>query len=242
MKYVLLAIVLIPCALFALVLTAFFLEMLLCAFLQLVTFYRKTEWFWRFIAFFFGIGICVRGTGDLLASALIFVILVLEGVSRAWGPKWDKLKARVDDDVWIVMGDFFTSDKKEKAEGSQPVLQPLAEESRPQEVSRPKKKETEKIQIDKEAWKEAFLGDYAKPRHKRKKKSPEPLWCSFGSQPSRHARKKTRRSNSSWNTLIMLCIPIFWPILILRVFCSTGPSKPLDAYDYEQHLKSNRRN
>ncbi|MDD3037302.1 hypothetical protein [Bacteroides sp.] len=65
----------------------------------------------------------------------------------------------------------------------------------------------------------------------------------------RREKKKVERSsdgsfNINWNLVLMCLIPLFWPVLILRLFYNDKSNKSvpkLDAYDYEQHLKCNRR-
>lgn len=61
-------------------------------------------------------------------------------------------------------------------------------------------------------------------------------------------RKRAEKGGVNLTYLLMCLIPLFWPILILRVLCYDKRSKyskksyELDAYDYEQHLKSNSKN
>lgn len=57
-------------------------------------------------------------------------------------------------------------------------------------------------------------------------------------------KRKERPSNANWNLVLMCLIPLFWPVLIFRLFFNDKGHKQvdkLDAYDYEQHLKCNRR-
>jgi len=61
-------------------------------------------------------------------------------------------------------------------------------------------------------------------------------------KPSIVSRKAKNEPSFNWNLFIMILIPLFWPILIFRFFFAdkqTDKSGQLDAYDYEQHLKSN---
>lgn len=55
--------------------------------------------------------------------------------------------------------------------------------------------------------------------------------------------KTSRRvSNSSMNKMLMYLIPIFWPYLIIKSILSEKQAKiDMTPYDYEQHLKSNRK-
>ena len=61
-------------------------------------------------------------------------------------------------------------------------------------------------------------------------------------------RKRAEKGGVNLTYLLMCLIPLFWPILILRILCYDKRSKyskksyELDAYDYEQHLKSNSKN
>ena len=60
-----------------------------------------------------------------------------------------------------------------------------------------------------------------------------------------YRRKNNRKTAFSRgghpNALLMWMIPLFWPILIFRTFFRDKQVGKLDAYDYEQHLKSNGR-
>lgn len=43
----------------------------------------------------------------------------------------------------------------------------------------------------------------------------------------------------NWNYILMWMIPLFWPILVFRTFFGDKQVGELNAYDYEQHLRSN---
>ena len=56
--------------------------------------------------------------------------------------------------------------------------------------------------------------------------------------PKRYQR--TARDNRNLNKAILWAIPVFWPVLIARMFFSGKTYKPtMDEYDYEQFLKGN---
>lgn len=56
--------------------------------------------------------------------------------------------------------------------------------------------------------------------------------------PNRH--KRNANGGTNWNKVILWAIPIFWPILIARMFLSGKTYKPtMNEYDYEQFLKGN---
>lgn len=56
---------------------------------------------------------------------------------------------------------------------------------------------------------------------------------------SRKSVTKTGSSSISWNYILMWMIPLFWPYLIFRTFFRDKQVGELNAYDYEQHLRSN---
>ena len=50
--------------------------------------------------------------------------------------------------------------------------------------------------------------------------------------------KRDANGNTNWNKVILWAIPLFWPILIARMFLSGKTYKPtMNEYDYEQFLK-----
>lgn len=53
------------------------------------------------------------------------------------------------------------------------------------------------------------------------------------------SRKHKNEPSFNWNLLIMILIPLFWPILIFRFFFADKQTGKLDAYDYEQHQRTN---
>ena len=58
----------------------------------------------------------------------------------------------------------------------------------------------------------------------------------------RHPKRYKRNDYGgiNWNKAILWAIPIFWPILIVKMFLSGKTYKPtLNEYDYEQFLKGN---
>ena len=55
-------------------------------------------------------------------------------------------------------------------------------------------------------------------------------------------RPPLRRKNRRMNNIPLWAIPLFWPILILRFILRDKPRKTdMSPFDYEQHLKSNRK-
>ena len=56
---------------------------------------------------------------------------------------------------------------------------------------------------------------------------------------SRKSVTKTGSSSINWNYILMWMIPLFWPYLIFRTFFRDKQVGELNAYDYEQHLRSN---
>ena len=58
--------------------------------------------------------------------------------------------------------------------------------------------------------------------------------------PYRYKRNANGNTNTNWNKVILWAIPLFWPILIARLFLSGKTYKPtMNEYDYEQFLKGN---
>lgn len=58
--------------------------------------------------------------------------------------------------------------------------------------------------------------------------------------PNRYMRNANANGNANLNKVILWAIPIFWPILIARLFLSGKTYKPrMNEYDYEQFLKGN---
>lgn len=58
----------------------------------------------------------------------------------------------------------------------------------------------------------------------------------------RHPKRYKRNGDggTNWNKVILWAIPIFWPILIARIFLSGKTYKStMNEYDYEQFLKGN---
>ena len=58
----------------------------------------------------------------------------------------------------------------------------------------------------------------------------------------RHPKRYQRnaKDNRNLNKAILWAIPVFWPVLIARMFFSGKTYKPtMDEYDYEQYLKGN---
>lgn len=58
----------------------------------------------------------------------------------------------------------------------------------------------------------------------------------------RHPKRYKRNGDGgiNWNKAILWAIPIFWPILIAKMFLSGKTYKPtMNEYDYEQFLKGN---
>lgn len=52
----------------------------------------------------------------------------------------------------------------------------------------------------------------------------------------------SRRKNKRINNLLLWAIPFYWPMLILRFILRDKPRKTdMSPYDYEQHLKSNKK-
>ena len=52
----------------------------------------------------------------------------------------------------------------------------------------------------------------------------------------------SRRKNRRMNNILLWAIPFFWPIQILRFILRDKPRKTdMSPFDYEQHLKSNRK-
>lgn len=74
---------------------------------------------------------------------------------------------------------------------------------------------------------------------KESKKTNESFFSS--TKPVSPHHKKTRSSGVNWNFILMCLIPLFWPVLIFRVFFGGKPAGELNEYDYEQHLKCNRK-
>ena len=55
-------------------------------------------------------------------------------------------------------------------------------------------------------------------------------------------RRLSRRNKRRMNNILLWAIPFFWPILILRFILRDKPRKTdMSPFDYEQHLKSNRK-
>ena len=55
-------------------------------------------------------------------------------------------------------------------------------------------------------------------------------------------RLLSRRKNRCMNNIMLWVVPFFWPILILRFILRDKPRKTdMSPFDYEQHLKSNRK-
>jgi hypothetical protein len=62
----------------------------------------------------------------------------------------------------------------------------------------------------------------------------------FAKYQERHPNRYMRNGNANLNKVILWAIPIFWPILIARLFLSGKTYKPrMNEYDYEQFLKGN---
>ena len=56
------------------------------------------------------------------------------------------------------------------------------------------------------------------------------------------SHRPSRRKNRHMNNILLWAIPFFWPILILRIILRDKPRKTdMSPFDYEQHLKSNRK-
>lgn len=52
----------------------------------------------------------------------------------------------------------------------------------------------------------------------------------------------SRRKSKRMNNLLLWAVPFYWPILILRFMLREKPRKAdMTPYDYEQHLKSNKK-
>ncbi len=75
------------------------------------------------------------------------------------------------------------------------------------------------------------IEDTSKAEDKRKETSP-------AKSAFRHNRRRTS-SMGRMNYILMWIIPVFWPVLIFQAFFRDKQAGKLDAYDYEQHLKSN---
>lgn len=56
---------------------------------------------------------------------------------------------------------------------------------------------------------------------------------------SHKSMRKKESSRMNWNYILMWIIPLFWPVLIFRTFFGDKQVGELNAYDYEQHLRSN---
>lgn len=72
---------------------------------------------------------------------------------------------------------------------------------------------------------------------KKSKETQGGLWSSRKSVSNR--RRKVASSDVNWNFILMCLIPLCWPILIFQTFFGDKQAGELNAYDYEQHLKSN---
>ncbi|WP_373155346.1 hypothetical protein [Bacteroides cellulosilyticus] len=83
--------------------------------------------------------------------------------------------------------------------------------------------------MDKIVRKFAGTEEESTPKKKKKNKS-------FS---SRSSVTKTGSSSINWNYILMWMIPLFWPYLIFRTFFRDKQVGELNAYDYEQHLRSN---
>lgn len=71
-----------------------------------------------------------------------------------------------------------------------------------------------------------------------KAKKPD---SSFYTTSIHDKRKKTSKRGINYNYLLLWLIPLFWPFLIFQTFFRDKPAGVLNEYDYEQHLKSNRK-
>lgn len=59
---------------------------------------------------------------------------------------------------------------------------------------------------------------------------------------SRHGKRKaTSKKGINYSYLLLWMIPLFWPFLIFQTFFRDKPAGVLNEYDYEQHLKCNRK-
>lgn len=74
---------------------------------------------------------------------------------------------------------------------------------------------------------------------KSKEKVDEADWFEDDAPAKRKKRKAAPSGGGRLNTALMWLIPLFWPILIFRTFFRDKQVGKLDAYDYEQHIKSN---
>lgn len=81
------------------------------------------------------------------------------------------------------------------------------------------------------------FGESQDTGEKKSKETQGGFWPSEKSVPDR--RRKADSSGVNWNFILMCLIPLCWPILILRTFFRDKQVGELNAYDYEQHLKSN---
>lgn len=56
------------------------------------------------------------------------------------------------------------------------------------------------------------------------------------------SHRPSRCKNRRMNNILLWAIPFFWPILILRFILRDKTRKTdMSPFDYEQHLKSNRK-
>ena len=74
------------------------------------------------------------------------------------------------------------------------------------------------------------------------RKRDEGFFSSTKSASRSSKRNTVSKGGANWNYILMWLIPLFWPVLIFRTFFRDKQAGKLDAYDYEQHLKSNAKN
>lgn len=77
----------------------------------------------------------------------------------------------------------------------------------------------------------------------KKTKEKNKDFFSSGKPTRRKNRRQTNNSGINWNFILMCVIPIFWPVLIFKTFFGSkyDDKYEKEVYDYEQHLKSNRK-
>lgn len=89
---------------------------------------------------------------------------------------------------------------------------------------------------------EGVVRVFGEPQDNALKENKETGESFFSSaKPASPRRRKQASSSVNWNFILMCLIPLFWPVLIFKTFFGGKQAGELNEYDYEQHLKCNKK-